>query len=188
MPSAASTARQKLDPGEHSITVVAAGFQDATEVVTLVEKHHEQLKLALTEGASSAPLTPVEHVDSPSTSDDDVPLLAYVGFGAGAVGLVVGTVAGVMTLSQVSAIEDKHCVGTKCGAGAQDDYDSADTTATVANIGFALAGVGAAVGVLSLVLGSDSSASIEAKFPAPRVRASVAATPGGAGLWLHGEF
>jgi hypothetical protein len=51
---------------------------------------------------------------------------------------------------------EKGCVDKRCPPSTYDDIDAANTFATMSNIGFIIAGVGAGVAVTGLIMGSPS--------------------------------
>ena len=116
--------------------------------------------------------------------------MAYVGFGVGGLGLVVGTVATIMTAGKASALKEDYCEGNLCRNSARSDYDSAMLIANVANVGFVVAGVGAAVGVLSLYLpgNSEPTSATATKTTVGRLRAGLGAASGSGTVWLRGAF
>jgi hypothetical protein len=78
--------------------------------------------------------------------------LAFVAVGAGAVGLVVGGVAGGLALGKKSALDDNAaCEAGKCLHSVESDVTSLRTFRTVSTIGFIAGGALAATGVVLLV-------------------------------------
>lgn len=143
---------RKLNPGKHVVVAKAAG-EEARETVTLA--HFDNKRVTLRVVKKVAPKvepkteTPPEQEEPSADGKKPVPLISWVGFGVGAAGLAVGSVAGILSLSKTSDAT-KDCVGNECPRSAQPDLDSANTLATVSNVGFAIAIVGAAVGVVGL--------------------------------------
>jgi len=170
LPPAMAKLPQKLNPGPHRVSVKAAGFAAYEQEVTLQEQEHRRLEVELQPGAAGAPAEPPAPAAAPAAPRPPppamapeqaeepaaVPPLAWVAFGVGAAGLVAGTVAGAMALSQISTLQDE-CPDKQCEPGKDADIDRTTTTAHVATAGFVVAGVGAAVGLI-LVLTADSGA------------------------------
>jgi hypothetical protein len=75
----------------------------------------------------------------------------------GAAGIVVGAVTGGITIADKSSIASR-CNGNHCPPSTYDDLSSATTMATVSTIAFAVGGAGAAVGVVSWLLGKQGPA------------------------------
>ncbi len=107
------------------------------------------------------PSTPADEPDESEPSAGLSPLV-YVGFGVGGAALLVGAITGGISLSNASTLQDE-CGGDVCPTDRQEDIDSMITLANVSNVSFALAGVGAAVGLIALlVFDSDESKAQEA--------------------------
>jgi hypothetical protein len=152
----------KLDPGKHTVTAIAAGFDNASADVTLAEGANEKVTLTLvpsgmkTEPAAPPPSSPLTPVTADTGGKKGLSPLVYIGFGIGGVGLIVGSVTGVMSLSATSAAKE-HCSGNQCQPAAQEDIDSAKLLANVANIGFGAAILGTGLGIVGLVTSGGRS-------------------------------
>jgi hypothetical protein len=72
-----------------------------------------------------------------------------VAFGVGGAGLVVGGITGILAMGKHSTLSGE-CTST-CPPSAQSDLDSYHTMGTISTVGFIVAGVGAAAGVILLV-------------------------------------
>lgn len=102
-----------------------------------------------------------------------IPTLSLIGFGVGAAGLVVGSVTGVMAISAESDISDRCGGTTRCSKAVEDDLDSAKTKATISTIGFIVAGVGVAVGVVGFFVQPKTEAKVgSVKIDFSRMRAT----------------
>jgi hypothetical protein len=130
-------------------------------------------------------------VEPPPPSDGDgggVSPLVPVGFSIAGAGLITGVVAGVVSMTQVSSAKDDHGCTDVCPASEraalEADLDPARTTAWVSDIGFIVAGAGAALGVVGLVVTlTDSGAPETGKVGNTlRLRAT------GTGLSLEGTL
>ena len=106
----------------------------------------------------------------------------FVVLGVGGVGLVIGAITGAVSISKVNAIK-KDCNPTTgaCPPSDASKGASANTLATVSDIGFILGGVGVAAGV-TLIL-----------WPGKKTTDSAATTglvlsPGLGGASLSGSF
>lgn len=145
-PVASLDVPEKVNPGAH-VVVARGGGAEATANVTLAAGETKQIELKLDTRPQAAVPTP-----GGRTERGGIPLISWVGFGVGAAGLAVGSVTGVMAISQEGDIADR-CTGKQCGTGVESDLDAARTVATVSTVGFIIAGVGAAVGVAGLFVG-----------------------------------
>jgi hypothetical protein len=142
----------KLNPGAHAV-LARAGAKETTATVQVAMGETQQVELHLDSAAEAAPDT----ATTPASSSSGVPLVSWVGFGVGAAGLVMGSVTGVMALSREGDLSDK-CPAKRCTRDSESDLDGAQTMATLSTIGFIVAGVGAAVGVIGIVAGHRARA------------------------------
>jgi hypothetical protein len=97
----------------------------------------------------------------------------------GGAGLVVGTVAGVLSLERTHDAK-VYCTGNQCTSEAQHDRDVAMKMANISNVGFGVAVLGAGIGLTSLLL-SGTPQNKGATL-------NVAATPGVAMVRLQGPL
>ncbi len=97
--------------------------------------------------ASAVP-PPPPAVPPTSTPPSPSPAPFYAAAGVGAVGLLVGTVGGVLALSSKSTVKEE-CAGVVCSRRGLDAVESGRTRANVSTAGFVLGvlGVGAAAGL-----------------------------------------
>lgn len=140
---ASTDAPRKVNPGKH-VVVAKGGGAEASSEVSVNPGETKAVDLRLETKSSIAVSTPTE------TKKGPVPLVSWIGFGVGAAGLVVGSITGVMAFSQKSDIDAK-CPDKKCKEENRADLDSANDIAMISNVGFIVAGVGAAVGVVGLL-------------------------------------
>ena len=213
IPKAATLLPRKANPGEHQLVVTAAGYQhvrktvvalEGKELVTTVEMKPVEAPQPAAGKAPppppSVPATkpqpePTEPADSSAAISDagtekpGIPTYAYVGFGVGGLGLVVGSITGVMALSKASDLEDT-CGGTRCPPEEQDDIDSGKSLATVSNVGFVLAVLGAGVGVYGLVWDRGPTASTASRGTRPSRSQALVVMPtiGPGSIGLAGRF
>jgi hypothetical protein len=170
LPAALGGVPRKVDPGHHVVTARAASGQ-AKEEVDVAEGEKKDVALVIvagsgdgTEGDNNAPSEPgaegsrnVVHSPGP---------LTYGGIVVGGIGLVVGSVTGLMTLSKASTVKSDCTKNKTCTA--PDDIsalNSGNSLATVSTIGFAVAGAGAVVAVVSLIVGHRAPGSAPASAP-----------------------
>ncbi len=176
-----------LDPGDHVIGASAPGKISWSKTVS-VPKEKAEIEVAVpvledspvvepppgpTTSAKVPPPAP-----PPAEGGVDPRFLVYGGFGVGAAGLIVGTIAGVATLSKASDLDDA-CNPGPCPPDQQGTLDSANDLANLSNIGFVIGFAGAAIGVVGLTLWTSDS---------PKEAASVTATLSPSGAGLSGTF
>lgn len=148
---------RRFNPGAHS-AVFKLGGRVGKVKFQLAESESRELEIEFFDEAASAPTKTVT-APPPRTDPKPSPLrapLVFGGFGLAAMSLVVGGVAGGLSLSRGSAAKE-NCVGNACPESARNDLDSARSWATISNIGFAVAGVSAVVGVVGLFLPTKTS-------------------------------
>lgn len=149
-----------VDPGSHTIVVEADGREPRAFTFDIAERQH--LEVALAPGPE-LPVTPTSSpppLATPIARPQPVPLAAapapagrtvgnalfYSGAGLAAVGLVTGTVTGILTLGK-SSLRDA-CPNGQCPPDVMADVDRARTTGTISTVAFSAAAVGlAAAGV-----------------------------------------
>jgi hypothetical protein len=172
----------RVNPGQHVITAERAGYETATATISVEEPHTERVVLELVPSPHAERPEPAEVDPTPAgASEEALPawLLPAVGFGVSGAGLIVGAITGGLSLSQTNELE-KACGPRPCSESHRDDYDEVIALANASNVGFAIAGAGAAVGVVGLVLwlvGDDEEAGDET--------ARLELGPGGVGLQLR---
>jgi hypothetical protein len=162
---------RKLDPGHH-VVVAKAGGVDAKQEIDLAEKDQKQLTVELpagaaavvatTGGAATTVDTPPEQGETHKSGGSKV--LMFGGFGLAGAGVVVGSITGILSMSQTSSIKKSgFCSttpsGTSCGPQENQDVSSAKSMATLSTVSFIVAGAGAVLGVVGLLTGNNSSSS-----------------------------
>ena len=129
-----------VDPGAHQVKVYSDGGGD------------QQVSINVAEGEQKA-----VSFDGSDSGSSSISPLVWIGVGLAGAGLVTGVVAGAITLGRSADVAEL------CTAGDGDDClpdqyglrDDALTSAHVSTAGFAVAGVGAVVAVIGLLVGSD---------------------------------
>jgi hypothetical protein len=160
----------KLNPGEHAVVATAAGFTEQKIKVDLAERDAKSVVIAMQPIESAAPspapaASPAAASSPPPAAEAEAPKprpkspLVYAGFGTAILGVAVGGITGIISLSKTSAVKVR-CDGDRCPDTLHSDLSSARTFATIADVAFVVAGVGAAVGVVGLfVVGPKDSSS-----------------------------
>jgi hypothetical protein len=159
------------DPGAHHVTAQATGFAPASTDVTLSDGQTQSVSLRLEPtaplpqaGTSSASVaggasatggstaaaggsTAPSSSSAPSARRGPNRVPAYVSFGVGGAGVLVGTIFGALALSAKSTL-DSACMNKVCPTTSQGDIDSLHTDAVVSTVGWGVGFAGAAVGVI----------------------------------------
>jgi hypothetical protein len=160
--------RRAVDPGPHVLRVTADGYKaaemkftvleggSATENVTL-EKDTSAVAAAPAPAPGGAPATGpgAAPPGALATTGGEAPapakksILPWVAFGVGGAGLLLGGITGIVALGDHSTLADKCKNG--CPADQKGTLDSYHTMGLLSTVGFIVAGVGAAAGVVLLV-------------------------------------
>jgi tetratricopeptide (TPR) repeat protein len=187
MPSALLGAAHVSDPGEHNVSVSAAGYLPASRKIVLIPGAEESVLLTLepdlvaqaelqraqlqaqTSNVSAAPENALSSADTTASSPSHWP--AYVTWGASAVALGVGVGFGFAALENRQSLEER-CPNKLCPPDAEELLNTSRTNATISTIAYGAGVAGLAVGVLLFWLESsgDDAASGGAHAAAPRVR------------------
>jgi len=143
VPVAALGVPFKVNPGHHVVSAVD-GSLHAEREVDAAEGSVTPVALSLASPSQESHL----ESDAASPSASYAKALRWGGLGLAVAGVVAGTVSGVVSLSATSSAK-QYCDGGRCGSASAGDLQSAETTATISDIGFATAGVGAVAFLLS---------------------------------------
>jgi len=190
LPAAVLNVPRKVNPGNHTITV-KAGTAEKTVDVNVTEKETKTVNIDLKEKPKEEPKVVKVDTSDPSQTPK---ILMYGGFGLAAVGLGVGAVTGLMSMSQVDDIKGQ-CQEDKCPQSLASDIDDAKMLGNISTIAFVAAGVGVVIGVVGLVMsgsshGKESSPAPGTSAKARPVRPLVKTQPiiGAGYLGLGGTF
>lgn len=150
----------RLDPGEHTVTFAAPGYQPATSKLSVVDYDRKRISVELARKLGLA----------------DVPVATWVAAGTSGAALLVGVVAGALSAADASLVL-ATCQGSVCDPSLKPTYERAYARARISNLAFATAGFGALAGLLSLTALPS--------LPAGSVRLDVSAA---GDVWLSGSF
>lgn len=149
VPPAAAQAPRKVNPGKHNVQV-RSGSLDKSEDIAVAERETKTVTVDL-KPAAVATTTPPPPEDTTPGKSPLPKILIFGGFGLGLVGVTIGTITGLSSISKVDDVK-KDCVGNACPPGREDDLDSARSLGTVSTIAFIAGGIGIGAGVVGLVL------------------------------------
>jgi hypothetical protein len=117
-----------------------------------------------------APLPLSRPLPPPPVHDDDSPWsspLGWTGVALATAGVALGVGFGVATIVKTDAIE-RRCGGLRCPTSEQRLVDEAEAFANVSNVGFVVAGVGAALAIVGFITAGDAPpANAASSFDAP---------------------
>jgi len=158
VPAAAMGLPRAVDPGHH-VVVVKTATAEARQELDVREGEQKQVELTLVPTGRPVVEQPrgTPQTAGPSRTSHSPDLVTWVGVGLAGAGVIVGSVTGFMAISKGSGLPGE-CANHVCGPTAHSDLNSANMMATVSDIAFAAAGVGAVVAVVSLVVGHAPSA------------------------------
>lgn len=183
-----------LDPGKHEIVAKAAGKKPWTKTVEVPpEKSEIRVEVPELEDEAASPPAPEpvkpapvkpepvkpEPVPPPEEGGTDLMWLAWTGFAVGGAGLIAGAITGGISLADSSEILDQ-CDGDACPRRLEDDISGAETLANVSNVAFAVGALGAAVGIVAVLVSTGADEATEG------ARLEFRVTPIGA--QLRGRF
>lgn len=185
-----------VDPGTHIIVLSAPGHEDATRTVSIAEGTAETVALTLgspreaqeaheprePQAAAIAPSEP-PHGTRPeegASHGSAQRTAGYVALGVGGVGLIVGTVGGILVLNKKSEMHANCDDDLACNPQGMDAASAGKTFSTISTVGFVAGILGAGVGAY-LLLTDDST-------PGPSIALGVAPTANGGVLAAKGRF
>lgn len=170
VPAALVDVDRPTDPGSHVIEATAQGYRKATQTVTLKEGERSAVTLA-PDAEPNAP-APVAQTTVATTTEAAKPAspastkttrtVAYALYGAGAAGLLVGTIFGAVALGKKGGLNDdcpEQPDGSRlCNANrSPDDRTSLKTFATVSTVGFVVGGAGLVGGTIALLFSRSAA-------------------------------
>jgi hypothetical protein len=189
VPKAALNLPFRVNPGRHQI-VARAGDREVKRSVEAAETRTISVALVFQSTASkpaapSVAAEPATPAPPPPVAEpkrtSSLPMLAYVGGGVAAAGLVVGSIAGISAISHKNAAK-KGCVDGSCPPSTWSDLDSARSMATISTVGFVVGAIGFAAGIGAFLLDDKPSHREQAFVVSPDVG------PHSARLTVAGRF
>jgi len=158
VPPALIGAERPTDPGTWDVEASAPGFLPAKAPVTLAEAGHQTVTLTLSpdpnavKAAEPPPAPPPPPPPAPpppaESGSSGMRTLSYVLMGVGGVGIIAGSVTGMMAISKKGGLD---CPQNRCSGGEADELDSAKTMATISTISYGVGLPALAVGVVLFV-------------------------------------
>jgi hypothetical protein len=144
-----------VNPGDHTVVAKLSDGTEKTEKVTVKEGETKEIVFSFKKEikedkeAHDAP-PPTEEPQAKSKFLRPMPL---TGFAIAGIGLVAGTVTGAIAISKASSAKGDCFDDVHCGPVTHDSIRLGRKMATVSNVSFAVAGVGAAIAVVGLLTG-----------------------------------
>lgn len=158
--SAAIGVRRAINPGAHDFAASANGYLSSSKTLTLAEGQEGSVALELQVDPNQQQVQPVLDTPQPVQVVVAAPARnrtpAYVAFGVGAAGLVVGGVSGALWLGKRSTLKANCENPDQCPPEYADTVNAYDTLGIVSGVGFAVGVAGVATGVTLWVLDGSS--------------------------------
>ena len=147
--------KRPADPGRHEIRAIAQGYYTAKKTVELKDGEAVNIAFELEDAPPDAAPKDEEVAGKVSVATVvDPPWRKPVTIGAfalGGAGLVFGSVTGLLAMSKHNKLASQ-CPGGVCGPTQKGSFDNYHTLGMLATIGFVAGGVGAAGGVVLLLV------------------------------------
>lgn len=167
-----------VNPGAHRV-VAQRGSDQTDGSTTVAEGESKTLELGFSTSPAAATATaaaptsgdgdePGAGSPGPASSADSAPsstkrTLAWVALGAGAAGLAVGGVTGLLAAGKKSDLKNSGaCVADRCGSSQTDTVNSLNSLRTISGVAFVAGGVLAGTGIVLLLNSGSSSGSTQA--------------------------
>jgi len=164
VPATAVGLPRAVDAGHHVVAVKSPTAQGQAEV-DVKEGEQKQLEVSLEAIAAPAP-PPSATTEQSAPAQPEEPsapvrshsptVLTWIGIGLAGAGAIAGTVTGVMSMQKTSTLNG-NCANKTCGPSDYSTIDSANTLAVVSDIGFGVAGAGAVLAVVTLLVGHEEA-------------------------------
>lgn len=139
-----------VDPGAHALEVTAPGKEPWQAAQLQVNDPASPLHVRVELRDAGAPQAASPAAQTSVAEDRTgrrVGWPVFAAFGVGAAGLITGGIAGGLALGDASQAK-ANCQGSRCPASGQGPANSAKTLATISDVGFGVAVLGAAVGAV----------------------------------------
>jgi hypothetical protein len=185
----------RVDPGEHTFVFAADGALPVTRRLVIKEgekDRHERVALAPVLGSPPPSTVPValEPIAAPRPGLGTHKLLGLTAGGAGIVGIALGSLFGVLTVSAANR-QRSDCASVEAcmsRASALSDHSSAQTDGAVSTVAFVAGGALLLGGAALFFMVPARPAGVTPERPVGAWRLEPVVGLFGAGLSLHGEL
>jgi hypothetical protein len=183
VPAAVLNVPRKVNPGPHAILVRAGTAEKRTEVA-VAERETRTVTVDISKVGYIDPPKP-DVANSDTSEESATPkILTYAGFGLAIVGIGVGAVTGIMSMSKVSDIKP-DCPDNKCPQSRAADIDNARKLGNISTVGFVAGGVGLVAGIIGLVMSGGNK---ESSSPGTSALVKTKPLVGAGFIGLDGTF
>lgn len=162
-----------VNPGKHALSIEMTGQPAETRTFELKEGETKRIQFRWVR--APAPSDPAPSSPPPPPEPSRSYVAPAIAFGGSGLGLLLGAVAGGVAMNRMESFRQRCGPELSCPASLSGDLDGAKVAGHVSTVGFAVAGAGAALGTLLLVLPSSKGG-----------HASAAVGP--AGVVVSGSF
>lgn len=201
VPLAALGEGRALDPGKHDVSARIGNGPETRSQVDLAPGESKDITLPVTappEEATPAPLPPPGYEPQRPPPKAHSNGLATAGFIVGGIGVGIGTIAGIVALSDKSSL-DNTCTNKQCGVPDHDALDTAKKWGNVSTAFFIIGGVGLATGLIATLAAPSRTTGQVPSPPDRKALAENASSPrksaltitpdfGPGGVGVHGAF
>ncbi|MBI2394567.1 MAG: hypothetical protein HYV09_33665 [Deltaproteobacteria bacterium] len=184
IPAAALSEPRSVNPGQHVVIAKIVGGPESRTDVVLKESESKSVSITVEAPAvvppkeeptvqeppapppkkkkkaeaepEPEPAPPPIVAPPPSSSSGGTSPLVYVGFVTAGVGLIAGSVTGVLALSKANEVKEV-CPNSVCSSANKAVLDETKTFATVSTVAFGVAGAGLILGIIGLTKGGGPS-------------------------------
>jgi hypothetical protein len=186
---AALGVKRPADPGRHEIRAMAAGYYTAKKSITLKDGESLNIAFELEDAPQNAAPKDEEETGKVSVATVvDPPWRMPVTIGAfalGGAGIALGSVTGILAMTKRNQLAT-GCPNRSCGPAYKAKLENYHTLGTISTIGFVAGGVGAAAGVVLLLVKPQSLVQQQPSDQADTTNTSFRWSPfitlGGAGV------
>jgi hypothetical protein len=146
-----------LDPGKHTVVVSKEGFESVERPISVSAGTSTTVSIALlaqAKAGTASGATPTllpQPVPPIATGGARWSPLVYAGFGLAGAGLIAGSVTGAIAIGKASSLGGS-CENKACPPSASSDLSTGRTMGNVSTVSFVVAGIGAAVGIVALLV------------------------------------
>jgi hypothetical protein len=153
IPAAAASVPRKVNPGAHTVLVKVGSFEKKLDVA-VVERENKTVNVDAKDQPPPPPKeTTPEEPGRKTGGGSTGKVLMFSGFGVAVIGIGVGTVTGLMSLSKTNELKEV-CPNDQCPPGKQGEIDSATSLGNISTAAFVVGGLGLGVGIVGLLVSS----------------------------------
>jgi hypothetical protein len=193
VPLAALGEPRSVNPGTHTVSArVGTGVETKTSLETKEGETRdiELIVQAPPQGEKPVPVVGTQRQETePPTPHQEKKSnpVATAGFVIGGVGALVGTVAGLVAMSDESDLS-KKCAQKACGRDLHDDLDAAKTWGNVSTAFFIIAGIGIGTGLIATIVASSTKSASSTPPSRTAMKPHITPVLGLGGGGVYGSF